>query len=184
MLELLSTSSEIVGPWSPELANLGTRSRVATSRGRGQTSVNKRDSAEVELKEIVEQLKMKHPDLPLASFSYFSYPRRFCPNRSDRCRALMLTCETHPCGNVVSTVIMFCLRFGRHGSINWTAWSSHGMCVNWNEPQVSRMQLLHCNVIYMLLPTLHACTSEVRHTAKGKIYASSRSTKLIQPVSW
>jgi len=73
MLELLSTSSEIVGPRSLELANLGTRSRVATSRGRGQTSVNKRDSAEVELKEIVEQLKMKHPDLPLASFSYFSY---------------------------------------------------------------------------------------------------------------
>jgi len=45
-----------------------------------------------------------------------------------------LRAETHPCGNVVSAVIMFCLRLGRHGSINWTAWSSRDMCVNWNEP--------------------------------------------------
>ena len=29
-----------------------------------------------------------------------------------------LRVETHPCGNVVSAVIMFSLRFGRHGSIN------------------------------------------------------------------
>ena len=33
-----------------------------------------------------------------------------------------LCVENHRCGNVVSAVIMFCLRFGRrHGSINWTA---------------------------------------------------------------
>jgi len=52
-----------------------------------------------------------------------------------------LRVETRPCGNVVSAVLMFCLRFGRHGSINWTAWSSRDMCVNWNEPQLSRLQL-------------------------------------------
>jgi len=28
-----------------------------------------------------------------------------------------LRAETHPCGNVVSTVIMFCLCFGCHGSL-------------------------------------------------------------------
>jgi len=28
-----------------------------------------------------------------------------------------LRAETHPCDNVVSAVIMFCLRFGRHGSL-------------------------------------------------------------------
>jgi len=42
--------------------------------------------------------------------------------------------------------ITFGLRPGRHGSINcaiayWTAWSSRDMCVNWNEPQASRLQL-------------------------------------------
>jgi len=49
-------------------------------------------------------------------------PRRFCSHRSDRCVYWRLRVETHPCGNVVSAVIMFCLRFGRHGSINWTAY--------------------------------------------------------------
>jgi len=49
--------------------------------------------------------------------------------------------ETQPCGSVVSAVITFCLRFGRHGSINWTAWSSRDMCVNWIKPRVSRIQL-------------------------------------------
>ena len=34
-------------------------------------------------------------------------PRRFCPHRSDRCWCLRT--ETHPCGNVVSAVIMSCL---------------------------------------------------------------------------
>ena len=52
-----------------------------------------------------------------------------------------LRAETHPCGNVVSAVITVCLRFGRHGSINRTAWSSRDKCVNWKEPQVSRLQL-------------------------------------------
>jgi len=37
--------------------------------------------------------------------------------------------------------LAFCLCFGHHGSINWTVWSSRDMCVNWNEPQVSRIQL-------------------------------------------
>jgi len=52
-----------------------------------------------------------------------------------------LRVEIHPCGNVVSAEITFCLRFGRHGSISWTAWSSRDMCVNWNEPQVSHIHL-------------------------------------------
>jgi len=45
-----------------------------------------------------------------------------------------LRVETHPCGNIVSVVITFCLPLGRHGSINSTSWSSRDMCVNWNEP--------------------------------------------------
>jgi len=36
---------------------------------------------------------------------------------------------------------MFCLRLGRHGSINSTAWSSRDMYINWNETQASRLQL-------------------------------------------
>jgi len=36
---------------------------------------------------------------------------------------------------------MFCLRFGCYGLINRTAWSSRDMCINWNEPQVSHIQL-------------------------------------------
>ena len=51
-----------------------------------------------------------------------------------------LSAEKHPCGNVVSAVIMLCLRFGRHGSLELdrsTLWSSRDMCVNWNEPQAT-----------------------------------------------
>ena len=44
---------------------------------------------------------------------------------------LCLHAETHPCGNVVSTVITLCLRLGRHGSLEldqWHgAWSSRDM---------------------------------------------------------
>ena len=68
-------------------------------------------------------------------------PRRFCPHRSDR---WCLFAETHPCGNVVSAVIMFCLRFGCHGSLeldHLNSVSSCDMCINWNESQVSRLQL-------------------------------------------
>jgi len=39
---------------------------------------------------------------------------------------------------------MSCLRLvsmARSNLINWTAWSSLDMCVNWNEPLVSRLQL-------------------------------------------
>jgi len=70
-------------------------------------------------------------------------PRRFCPNRSDRCLALMLLCRNLPlwqgcerCNNVFILAAM-----ARSNSINWTAWSSRDMCVNWNESQVSRLQL-------------------------------------------
>jgi len=35
---------------------------------------------------------------------------------------------------------MLCLRLGRLGLINGTAWSSRDTCVNWNEPQASRLQ--------------------------------------------
>jgi len=51
--------------------------------------------------------------------------------------AVMYWClrvETHTCGHVVSAVMMFCLRFGCCGSINWTAWSTRDTCVSWNEP--------------------------------------------------
>ena len=56
--------------WCDEKENLPpTKKRTEGSSEKPdsseQTSVNKRDSAEVELKEMVEQLKMKHPDLPL-----------------------------------------------------------------------------------------------------------------------
>ena len=60
-------------------------------------------------------------------------PRRFCPHRSDRCCALMLTCRNSPlrqlcecCNHVLSS--------------SWPPWldqfnsvSSRDMCVNWNE---------------------------------------------------
>ena len=61
-----------------------------------------------------------------------------------------LRVETHACGYVVSAAITFCLHFGRHDSINWSIdnrndWSnsvsSRDMCVNWNEPQISCIQL-------------------------------------------
>jgi len=74
----------------------------------------------------------------IASVTLKKGPRRLCSHRSDCCRALMFTCRNYPCGNVVSAVIMFCLRFGRHGSIKWSAWTSRDMCVNWNKPSVSR----------------------------------------------
>jgi len=68
-------------------------------------------------------------------------PRRFCPHHSDCCRVLMLTYRNSPlwqrcerCNNVLSC-------FGHHGLINWTAWSSRDVCVNWNELSVSRLQL-------------------------------------------
>ena len=59
-------------------------------------------------------------------------------NRSDRCRALMLTCRNSPlwqrCGNVLSSF--------------WPPWLDQlnsmvyvWMCVNWNKPRVSRLQL-------------------------------------------
>ena len=66
--------------------------------------------------------------------------RRFCPHRSDRCRVLMPTCRNSPLWQRMSAVIMFCLRFGRHSSIIEQR-GHHVMCVNWNEPQVSRLQL-------------------------------------------
>jgi len=60
-------------------------------------------------------------------------PRRFCPHRSNHCHALMLTCRNsllrqhcEHCNNVLSS-------FGQRGH--------HVMCINWNEPQVSRLQL-------------------------------------------
>ena len=69
-------------------------------------------------------------------------PRRFCPHRSDHCHALMLTCRNSPswqhcerCNNVLSS---FWPPWLDH---NWTVWSSCEMCVNWNEPPVSRIQL-------------------------------------------
>ena len=41
-------------------------------------------------------------------------PRRFIPHGGDCCHSLMLTCETHRAGEVVSTIIVCCLPFGRH----------------------------------------------------------------------
>ena len=53
-----------------------------------------------------------HDPTVIGSVALRKGPRKFCPHRSDCCRALMLA-ETHPCGNVVSAA-MFCLRFGCH----------------------------------------------------------------------
>ena len=51
-----------------------------------------------------------------------------------------LRAETHPCGNVMSAVIMPCLRF-------WSPWLArtwsneqrghHVTCINWNEPKLA-----------------------------------------------
>ena len=68
-------------------------------------------------------------------YSSHKRPRRFCPHRSDRCRALMLTCRNSP---LWQRCVMFCLRRGRHGSINSRACLSRDLCVNWNEPEASR----------------------------------------------
>ena len=79
-----------------------------------------------------------HDPTVIGSVALRKGPRRLCPHRSDHCRALMLT---YPCGNAVNAVKMFGLCLGHHGSINLTAWSSRGMCVNWNELSASRLQL-------------------------------------------
>ena len=50
-----------------------------------------------------------HDPTVIGSVAPWKGPRRFCPNRSDRCRALMLTCRNSPlwqccerCNNVLS----------------------------------------------------------------------------------
>ena len=68
-------------------------------------------------------------------------PQRFCPNRNYRCWALMVMCWNSPLWKRSECCNNLCLRFGCHGSINWTAWSSCDMCVNWNKPSMSHLQL-------------------------------------------
>jgi len=66
--------------------------------------------------------------------------QRLCPHRSDCCRALTFTCRNSPSWQRCDRCnVLF--SFGRHGAINWTAWSSRDMCINWNERRVNRLQL-------------------------------------------
>ena len=69
---------------------------------------------------------------------------------NDRCRALILTCRNSPlwqrcerCNDVLSSFWPPWI-----WPINWTAWSSRDMCVNSNEPQVSRSLALWTTVEY------------------------------------
>jgi len=69
-----------------------------------------------------------HDPTLIGSVALGKGPRRFYSHRSDHCRVLMLTCRNLRCGNVVSVVIMFCLRFGRHGSIKIEQRGHHVTC--------------------------------------------------------
>ena len=46
-----------------------------------------------------------HNPTVIGSVAFRKGPRWFCPHRSDRCHALILTCRNHPCGNIVSAII-------------------------------------------------------------------------------
>ena len=99
----------------------------------------------VELWALVSPLSaiaQAHDPTVIGSIAPRKGPHRFCPHRSDHCHALMLTCRNSPswqhcerCNNVLSS---FWPPWLDH---NWTVWSSCEMCVNWNEPPVSRIQL-------------------------------------------
>ena len=85
-----------------------------------------------------------HNPTVIGSVALRKGPQRFCPHCSDRCHALMLTCQNSAlwqccecCNNVLSSFWL--------PRLTWT-WSieqhgHHVTCVNWNEPHVSRLQL-------------------------------------------
>ena len=67
---------------------------------------------------------------------------RFWPHGRDRCRSLTLTCQNSPCRQSCEHYNSFLLSPcatiadpAQSIDIDDRAWSSHGMCVNWNELQ-------------------------------------------------
>ena len=102
--------------------------------------------------------------------------------------------ETHRCGNVVSAVIMFCLRSGCHGSLEleqWKAWSSRDMCVNWNEPRVSpynyRSSLaLWTTLEYELVDANGVCQGiqKVRVEPATRSVVANKKSILKDPAHW
>jgi len=82
-----------------------------------------------------------HDTTVIGSVALRKDPRIFCPHRSDRCRTLMLKCRNSPlwqrCKRWNNVLSPFWLPWSNH----WTACSSRDMCVNWNEAQVSRLQI-------------------------------------------
>jgi len=79
-------------------------------------------------------------------------PWRFCPRHSDRCRALMFTCQNsllwqrcEHCNNVLPSC------WPPLNLINWTAESSCDMYVNWNKPQVSCPHFMSSLLLWTML---------------------------------
>ena len=89
----------------------------------------------------VSAIARAHDSTVIGSVALRKGPRKFCPHRNDCCRALMLICRNSP-------LWQRCERCNNVWLSAWPPWldqlnsvSSRDMCVNWNEPQASRLQL-------------------------------------------
>jgi len=103
-------------------------------------------------------------------------PWSFCLCRNDRA---LIRAKTHPCGNVVNTVIIFCVRFGRLGWLELdqlNRWSSRDMYVNWNEPLVSCLQLHeHLNALNYTWVRAGGCKRNLPRYPKVRVEPATRN---------
>jgi len=82
---------------------------------------------------LLSAIAQAHDPTVITSVALRKGPQRFCPYRSDRCLALMLTCQNSPLWQGFYAVIM---------SSFWPPWltwtwyliSVVMTCINWNEP--------------------------------------------------